>query len=196
MKGTEKLIAHIKADADAQVEAILAQAEQRAAAIRGDFDKQAEGVYAERIRAGVKSIQAEVDGAERIARMEGRKSLLAEKQALVADSFRRAQEQILALPQEQYVAFLAKLAARASVTGDEEIVLNARDRERIGADLVQAANALLGEKGRLTLSAQTGDFSGGLILRRGSIEANCTVELLVEMSQSELSAQVAQLLFR
>ncbi|MBR5095098.1 MAG: hypothetical protein IK095_08390 [Oscillospiraceae bacterium] len=196
MKGTEKLIAHIKADADAQVEAILAQAEQRAAAIRGDFDKQAEGVYAERIRAGVKSIQAEVDGAERIARMEGRKSLLAEKQALVADSFRRAQEQILALPQEQYVAFLAKLAARASVTGDEEIVLNARDRERIGADLVQAANALLGEKGRLTLSAQTGDFAGGLILRRGSIEANCTVELLVEMSQSELSAQVAQLLFR
>ena len=54
MKGTEKIIAHIKADADAQVNAILAQAEQQCAGIRGDFDKQAAALYAERLRAGVK----------------------------------------------------------------------------------------------------------------------------------------------
>ena len=195
MKGTEKLIAHIQADAKAQADAILTQAEQQAAAIRDDFDKQAEGVYAAQIRAGVKSIQAQVDGEARIARMEGRKSLLAEKQQLVKESFRKAQEQIISLPAEQYVPFLAKLAAKAAVTGDEEIVLNAADRERYGEKIAAAANALLGEKGALTLSDRTGDFAGGLILRRGAIEANCTVELLVELSQSELSAQVAQLLF-
>ena len=195
MKGTEKLIAHIQADAKAQADAILTQAEQQAAAIRDDFDKQAEGVYAAQIRAGVKSIQAQVDGEARIARMEGRKSLLAEKQQLVKESFRKAQEQIISLPAEQYVPFLAKLAAKAAVTGDEEIVLNAADRERYGEKIAAAANALLGEKGALTLSDHTGDFAGGLILRRGAIEANCTVELLVELSQSELSAQVAQLLF-
>ena len=195
MKGTEKLIAHIQADAKAQADAILTQAEQQAAAIRDDFDKQAEGVYAAQIRAGVKSIQAQVDGEARIARMEGRKSLLAEKQQLVKESFRKAQEQIVSLPAEQYVPFLAKLAAKAAVTGDEEIVLNAADRERYGEKIAAAANALLGEKGALTLSDRTGDFAGGLILRRGAIEANCTVELLVELSQSELSAQVAQLLF-
>ena len=195
MKGTEKLIAHIQADAKAQADAILTQAEQQAAAIRGDFDKQAEGVYADQIRAGVKSIQAQVDGEARIARMEGRKSLLAEKQQLVKESFQKAQEQIVSLPAEQYVPFLARLAAKAAVTGDEEIVLNAADRERYGEKIAAAANALLGEKGALTLSDRTGDFAGGLILRRGAIEANCTVELLVELSQSELSAQVAQLLF-
>ena len=195
MKGTEKLIAHIKADADAQVNAILAQAEQQCAGIRGDFDKQAAALYAERLRAGVKETQDKVDGEARIARMEGRKSLLAEKQQLVKESFRKAQEQIVSLPAEQYVPFLAKLAAKAAVTGDEEIVLNAADRERYGEKIAAAANALLGEKGALTLSDRTGDFAGGLILRRGAIEANCTVELLVELSQSELSAQVAQLLF-
>ena len=195
MKGTEKLIAHIQADAKAQADAILTQAEQQAAAIRDDFDKQAEGVYAAQIRAGVKSIQAQVDGEARIARMEGRKSLLAEKQQLVKESFQKAQEQIVSLPAEQYVPFLARLAAKAAVTGDEEIVLNAADRERYGEKILAAANALLGEKGALRLSERTGDFAGGLILRRGAIEANCTVELLVELSQSELSAQVAQLLF-
>lgn len=195
MKGTEKLIAHIKADADAQVNAILAQAEQQCAGIRGDFDKQAAALYAERLRAGVKETQDKVDGEARIARMEGRKELLAAKQELVSRSFRKAQEQIVSLPEEQYVAFLAKLAAQASVTGEEKIVLNARDRKAIGEKLVKAANARL-KNGRLTLAEETGDFAGGLILRRGSIEANCTVELLVELSRSELSAQVAEILFQ
>ena len=195
MKGTEKIIAHIKADADAQVNAILAQAEQQCAGIRGDFDKQAAALYAERLRAGVKETQDKVDGEARIARMEGRKELLAAKQELVSRSFRKAQEQIVSLPEEQYVAFLAKLAAQASVTGEEKIVLNARDRKTIGEKLVKAANARL-KNGRLTLAEETGDFAGGLILRRGSIEVNCTVELLVELSRSELSAQVAEILFQ
>ena len=195
MKGTEKLIAHIKADADAQVNAILAQAEQQCAGIRGDFDKQAAALYAERLRAGVKETQDKVDGEARIARMEGRKELLAAKQELVSRSFRKAQEQIVSLPEEQYVAFLAKLAAQASVTGEEKIVLNARDRKAIGEKLVKAANARL-KNGRLTLAEETGDFAGGLILRRGSSEVNCTVELLVELSRSELSAQVAEILFQ
>ncbi len=194
MKGTEKIIAHIQADAKAQVDAILAQAEQQCAGIRGEFDKKAAALYAERLRAGVKETQDQVDGVERIARMEGRKAMLAAKQELVGDSFRKALEQIVSLPEEDYVAFLAKLAAGAAVTGDEEILLNARDRERIGEKLVQAANALLPD-GKLRLSPETREIAGGLILRRGSIEANCSAELLVDLSQTELSAKVAEILF-
>ena len=59
---------------------------------------------------------------------------------------------------------------------------------------MKVANALLGD-GKLSLADETGDFAGGLILRRGSVEANCTVELLVELSRNELSARVAELLF-
>ena len=194
MRGTEKIIAHIKADASAQVDAILAQAEQQCAQIRGDFDKQAAELYAERLRAGTKDIEDKLDGAERITRMEGRKNLLAAKQELVSESFRKALDKIVSLPEDEYVAFLAKLAAQASVSGDEEILLNERDRKSIGEKLVKAANALL-PQGKLKLSDETRDIAGGLILRRGSVEANCSAELLVELSQSELAAQVAQILF-
>ncbi len=194
MKGTEKIIAHIRADAQAQVDAILAQAEQQCAGIRGDFDKKAAALYAERVRAGVKQAQDQLDGAERIARMEGRKEMLAAKQELVSRSFEKALEQIVSLPEDEYVAFLARLAAKAAVTGEEEILLNQRDRERIGEKLVGAANALL-PQGRLSLAKDTRDIAGGLILRRGSIEANCSAELLVELSKSELSAKVAEILF-
>lgn len=194
MKGTEKIIAHILADAKEQSDAILAQAEQQCATIRAEFDEKAKAAYTERVRKGVADCQDRVDSMDRIARMEARKGLLALKQQKVAQAFDLAGKKIVELPAEQYTAFLAKLAARASVTGDEEIVLNARDRESIGADVTAQANALLGE-GKLSLSDKTGAFAGGLILRRGSIEANCTVELLVELCRSEMSAEIAKLLF-
>ena len=91
--------------------------------------------------------------------------------------------------------FLAKLATQAAVTGDEEIILNPRDRERIGEKLVKAVNERL-PKGAMKLSGDTRDIAGGLILRRGSVEANCSAELLVELSQSDLSAKVAEILFQ
>ena len=194
MKGTEKIIAHIQADAEAQADAILAQAEQNCASIRAAWDQKAKDAYAEKIRVGVKANQDRLDSMERLAKMEGRKAVLGVKQDLVAESFDRAAEQLVNLPEEQYVALLAKLAAEASVTGEEEIILNARDRAAVGQKVVDAANAKL-SGGKLTLSADTGDFKGGLILRRGSIEANCTAELLVELRREDMAAELAKVLF-
>ena len=194
MKGTEKIIAHIRTDAQAQADAILARAEQQCAEIRADYDKRAAALYSERIRAGVKACQDEVDSKVRIDQMEARKGTLAVKQEMVSLSFDKALEALTALPEEEYVAFLAALAAKASVTRDEEILLNERDHAAIGQKVVDAANNRLGS-GRLTLCADCGDFAGGLILRRGNIEANCTAELLVDLARGDMSAEIADLLF-
>ncbi|MBQ3702343.1 MAG: V-type ATP synthase subunit E [Oscillospiraceae bacterium] len=194
MKGTEKIIAHIGADAKTQADAILAQAEARCAEIREGYEQQAKQAYAERIRAGVKANQDRLDSMERLAKMEGRKAILALKQDMVAESFDRACDQLVNLPAAEYGAFLAKLAVKASVTHDEEVVLNARDRKALGEKVIEAANKALGG-GKLTLSKETGDFKGGLILRRGSIEANCTAELLVDLCREEMAAELAGVLF-
>lgn len=194
MKGTEKIIAHIQADAKAQADAILAQAEQQCASIRGDYEKKASAAYGDKIRAGVKECQDRVDSMERIAQMEAKKGVLALKQEMVSASFDKAQDMIIGLPKEQYAAFLAKLAAQAAVTGEEEVLLNGRDRDTVGPAAVKAANEKLGA-GKLTLAADAGNFAGGLILRRGNIEVNCTVELLVELCRADMSAQLAGVLF-
>ena len=195
MKGTEKIIAHIQSDAQAQCDAVLAAAKEKCDAIREDYAKQAAGAYAERIRAGVKSCADEGESAARLGRMEAKKTLLAVKQEMISRSFDEAAKQLVSLPEEQYVALLAKLAAAASVTGEEEIVLNAADRARVGEAVVKAANEKLGEKGKLKLSDAEGEFDGGLILRRGNIEVNCTTALLVELCRGEMSAAIAGVLF-
>ena len=198
MKGTEKIIEHIRSDAQARADAILAQAEQQCEQIRADYDRKAREFYSEKIRAGVKDCEDKNESMDRIARMEARKGMLAVKQEMVSACFDRAREKIAELPEDVYVDFLAKLACGSSVTGDEQIVLNAEDRARLGEKAVAEANALLkmaGKKAGLTLADECGDFSGGLVLRRGNIEDNCTVELLIDLCRSEMSSKVAEVLF-
>lgn len=197
MKGTEKIIEHIRADAQAAADGIIAEAEAKAAAIKADYDKKAEAVYTEKLSAGKKLCEDRVEGANRIAGMEARKSILALKQEMVNASFEKAAQLITALPEEQYVKLLAGLAAEASVTGDEKIVLNSRD-QAIADKVAAAANAALGKAGKtaaLTVSEKTGSFAGGVVLQRSNIEVNCTVELLVELTRGGMSAELAGVLF-
>ncbi|MBQ0134750.1 MAG: hypothetical protein KBS46_06460 [Clostridiales bacterium] len=194
MKGTEKIIAHIQADAQAQVDAILAKCEEQCAALRSEYEAKANAAYEERLRVGKEECAAQTESTNRLAQMEARKGVLALKQEMISESFEKACGKIVALPEEQYVALLAKLAKEAAVTGSERIVLNKRDKAAIGAAVCEKANALLGN-GQLTVAEETGDFAGGLILRRDSIEVNCTAELLVKLCREELSSKVAGVLF-
>jgi len=198
MKGTEKIIEHIRADAQSQAEQILAAAQEKCAAISEEYEKKASAAYLEKIRSGKQVCEDRLEGVNRIAGMEARKSVLALKQEMVSASFDMAVDKLAALPEEQYVSLLARLAAEASVSGDEEVVLNARDRAAVGSAVVGAANeklAAAGKNAKLVLSEAVGSFKGGLVLRRSNIEVNCTVELLVELSKGELSAELAAVLF-
>ena len=67
MKGTEKIIAHIQADAKAQADAILAQAEQQCASIRAEYEQKAKDSYTARVRSGVSECQDRMDSIDRIA---------------------------------------------------------------------------------------------------------------------------------
>ena len=86
MKGTEKIIAHIQA---------LAQAEQQCALIRKDYEEKADEAYTAKIRAGVKACEDLSESKKRIAEMESKKNLLALKQEMVSAAFDRAKEIIL-----------------------------------------------------------------------------------------------------
>ena len=125
MKGTEKIIAHIQADAKSAADAILAQAEQQCADIREKYKKKAEEAYAAKIREGVKFCEATSESKSRIAEMESKKDVLALKQEMIAAGFDKARETILTLPEKEYKDFLVKLAVRSSTTGDEQVILRA-----------------------------------------------------------------------
>ena len=198
MTGTKRIVSHIEAETQSEIDALLAQAQANAAEITAEYAKKAEAEAAELLRAGKESAEQRVQRQERTTRLEARKDILGLKQEMVSAAYDKAREAILALDEDKYVAFLAEQAGAAALTGREEILLNKTDRDRIGAKLLAAANAAAvkrGLPGEMKLSDETRAVSGGLILRRGSIEVNCTLEKLLEMSRSALDAEVASVLF-
>lgn len=195
MKGTEKIIAHIQADAMAQVAEILSEGSKQWEEIRAEQNAKANRKYDAQMAEGKAECEEYIASNRRLDSMNAKKELLAFKQDMVAQAFEKAQDLIPQLPKEEYLAFLAGLAAKASSSHDEKIVLNAKDRAELGTELVNMVNAKLGD-GKLSLSEDTGDFTGGLILRQGeNIAVNCTVELLTSLKKAELSADVAKILF-
>ena len=98
-------------------------------------------------------------------------------------------------------AFTAAFTAwDGSTEGDvDTLILSAADRESLGEKIVAAANALAAKRGlpgELKLSDKTRDMAGGVVLRQGDIEVNCTLDSLLELSRGSLDAEVARILFQ
>ena len=198
MKGTEKIIAHIRADGDAEAKKIIDAASKQAEEKRAESFKAALSEYEKLMQAGNAECEDILSGSRRIAEMEAKKSVLSVKQEMISAAFDAAREEIVNMPRDKYTQFLARMAAEAAASGMEEIVLNARDKAEVGKSVCKAANELLSAKGtpgKLTVSEDTAEISGGVIVRFGGIETNCSIDALIRQRRSGLSTEVAAALF-
>ena len=198
MNGIEKIARRIAADAATENSVVREASEQRCAQIRAQYDKQAIAEYNAIIQEGAKANEQHSFHIKRMAALEAQKSTLAMKQQMVSEAFDLAKREIISLPEQEYIEFLARQASEAAVTGEGEIILNTADRSRFGTEITRAANELLSKRGvhgGLTLSENDRPMSGGLIIKQGAIEINCTVDTLLELSRNELASCVAEVLF-
>ena len=231
MNGIEKITARIEADAKAEVAEILREAEEKAAAIREQYKAQAASEAKAAEAEGKEAARRQAERLESAAHMEAKKRMLAAKQECLDAAFEQAKKKLLALPDDQYADLLARMAVRAAKTGREEIILNAKDRDRVGPQVVAKANVLLAEavkpqpagkaakggKGgkagavlsavvtganallqgtaMLTLSQETREMAGGLMLRDGNVEVNCAFETQLRVLREEMAAEIAGILF-
>ncbi|MBQ7464946.1 MAG: hypothetical protein IJS55_00335 [Oscillospiraceae bacterium] len=193
MNGLEKINQRIRRDGSDEVAAIRAEAEGRVRSIRADYRAQIAQLEAD---ASARRSQAVAERLERLggsADMERRQMLLAAKQSCIDEAFARAARALENLPRQDYVALLARLAAENG-SGDEELVLSAADRDAVGPAVVAAANALK-PGAAFTLSAESRDLGGGVVLKRGPVEVNCTFDTRLRQLRQEMATDVAQILF-
>ena len=194
MNGIEKIIARLEADAQKEIDALNAEARTECDNLLADYQSRADAAYQNAVKDGKAACALRAERAASSAELEGRKELLAFKQELVSGVFAAAAERLQKLPKEDYIAFLAAQAAKASSNGQEKLVFNARDAKEVGAEVVKAANKLL-NGGKLTVSPETRDIPGGVIVKQGDIEANCAIDTLIHLRRNDLASQVAEILF-
>ena len=194
MDGIEKITGRIAADGQKEADAILAEARRQADEIAARSDAQARKESGEIVARGRRTADERVERLAGVAQLDARKLELAAKQEMLSKAYDLALEQLVNLPDKEYVDLLADLAVRASSTGREAVIFSQKDRARYGKAVVTQANEKLGD-GHLTMSEQSRPIQGGLILSDGDVEVNCTFETLVRLQRGEMDREVAKVLF-
>lgn len=202
MNGIEKITQRIDQDAQAEIDQILGDARRQAAEILARYEAQAKRETEELLGRGEKNAAEREERLASVAQMEAKKLTLATKQEMLDKAFALALEQLASLPEDEYIALLAALAARAAATGREQLIFSPKDRERVGEQVVAAANEKLSQDGaaearvgQLALSEEARPMRGGFILSDGEVEVNCAFETLVRLQRGEVSGEVAKALF-
>ena len=198
MNGIEKITARILSESQCAVDAVKQEAAARCAEIAAAGDAAAKEEYWKLLKKGTEDAEKRGERLDSVAQLEAKKQILGAKQQLISEVFELAAEKLIAMPEEENVAFLAALAVRASRTGAEEVIFTAETRDKIGAQVVEKANSIIsasGKKAELKLSGESREMRGGLILRDGSIEMNCSLDALIDGVKNDVTGQVAEILF-
>ena len=143
MEGIEKITAKILSDAQADIDQLNAQTQEKADAIARQARAQADKETAEILTRGQKAADERLERLSSAAQMEKRKLALAAKQEVLGEAFDLALDKLCSLPEEDYIALLTRLAVEASETGKEQLIFSEADRARVGKQVVIAANECL-----------------------------------------------------
>ncbi len=193
MNGIERILQRIQTEAQTEIDEILKNAQDEAAAIQQRYQTQAELETAEWKQKKKKAATEQEERLLSVAQMESRKMILATKQELVEQAYTLALEKLYAMPEKQRVTVMADLLVQASARGDEEVIVSPEDYPQVATAAIQAANEASGKK--LTLSSETRPIKGGFILKSGNIEMNCTFDTLVRLQKTGTAGVVAKKLF-
>jgi len=196
--GLAEIVQRIAADAEEQSDRIVSEARERATDIAART--KAESSTAAKAALSEAEARAARERAHSLAeaRLAARNQVLEEKRAALDEVEALARELVGQSSTERYrKIFAAAVAARAS--GDETVVFDPSDAERLGQDLPRSANdelARLGKHAELSLAGTTADLGGaGLMLLGDGSEQRITPSSIVAEARIELEPEIARSLF-
>lgn len=200
MAGIDRILDRIAADGKSEAEAKLAQARSRAEEIRRSNARAAEELKQDLVKKSEAEASARYDRLIGMAHTEARKQLLSVKQELIETAFAKTVTELAAQSEEDKVTLLSRLAAQASISGEEELILTPADHSRFGKRVLEGATEALTAAGktaklRLSASPRALEGSGGIVLRDGDVEINCSYGALISAVRDELTPEVARILF-
>lgn len=164
MDGMEKIAARIRADAREEIARLEEQTRQSVQEIRRKYEELGEQETQTILARGQAAADERLERLKGAMELERRKGELAAKQQLLDEAFALALNKLCTLPEQECVALLAGLAVRACQTGREELIFSPRDRERIGKQVVAAANAKLVDQAAPELPERLSDSKVGALL--------------------------------
>lgn len=197
--GTEKVTARILEEAKKEASEIKKEAEEKAAHISEDAHLKAKEIEKKNREQAKKLFKEEKSKILALSKMHMRNEILKEKTVIIDEAFKRSIESLVNRPKKEYQTIIRNLILKSCEVGDEEVIIVKKDRDKLDTKFLSKINKEIkkaGKKGTLQFSNEGGNFSGGVILRKGNVEMNATFETLLEGTRDELEMELAKILFK
>jgi len=191
----EKILEKIDREADSAVDEIMAEAESKVELIGKEYRKK-EDELRERLKK--ESEQKAREESHRLVvseQLDLRKSLLTAKRKILDEFFSEARKRVRSMPKEDTAGFIRKLILERAITGGEEIVPAAQQKDLFQDEFIEALNESFSGRGNFSLGEPSTDFSWGVILREGERTVDLSLEALFSQVIEESEPEVAALLF-
>lgn len=198
MQEIQPLVDSILEEARREAEELREQGRTAAEEVKAKYQARSEELHQELLSQAEKRAKETKEREKIQAQLGTRRELLEMKGKFIDRVFKMAESRLSEMDRKSYESFMEGLLLRAVETGTEELLLSARDRQRLGGEFLNRINNKLrnsGKKGNLVYSEETPEVSGGFILRRGKILHNYTIENLVASKKEELTPEIAKKLF-
>ncbi len=190
----ENITANILSDAEQIAEVSLKNAEKSKEEIINKASNEAEIIKSTAAEKAVKDAESLKSRKISAAELQGRKLILGAKQEAIKKSFDKAIEKLRAMPEDKYIDFLVNELIKIPYDSGT-IILNKKDRDKIGEKLVKAVNEKLKAE-KFELGNDTVNASGGFVLKSGAIMINSTFETILDSIKGDLTNDVANVLFK
>ena len=190
----ENITSKIIEDARTEAEAVLEQARSEARSILSEAEDKAAQIERKAEKEGREEKEKRIARRRSVADIDGRKLLLERKQQMIDECFHLAVEKLANLDQETYLDFLAGFVRQTGVRKGE-LIFSEREATTIGKALIEKLEKDL-PGSEFTIAEEFRQSKGGFILKDGSVYINGTIEAFVAEAREDLTAHVAELLFR
>ena len=191
MIGLTNISEKILSDARLRAQAIVDEAQATADEILAEAQKKTKKETEEFEKACVDKAEDIQEKARLSTQLDCKKLVSTQRQELISSVYDNTLKKLLELPEEEYMALLLKLCKDVFAVEEMEgceILLNSRDKKAYGQKLVANFSGV-------TLAPKSAPIVGGIVVRKGKIEYNCALDVIVASVSEELSAKVAGALF-
>lgn len=191
MQGKEAIINRILSDAKADAKALLDEAQKKADKLISSATEQCE-----KLRADFEGDKARIHDeilfrSSVVSTLDAQKHVLQAKNLLISLTFEKVLDKLKALDSKVYDELLSKMLELAS---DGDIVtVSGKDKKFLTKD--KLASFITKNKIKLSLSKDSGDFAGGVVLSNGGVDKNITFETEIAQLREEYEEVVAKMLF-
>lgn len=195
MPGIDRIYDKIINEAQEQADSKLYEAALKVDLMRGIIDEKLHDYQHSKYSESENEAKSIISRAEANRNLEGKKQLLKVKQDMISEVFDKAHKALMELEDTKKLSLYAKLINSCLQKGQNEIILNGKDKAGFGSQLIKNIQKDLTSDISVFLSDQDIKDDFGVIVKNGNIYSNSTFASLLKYMKQDLESDVMKILF-